>query len=135
MRKEKALVNLLRRLAGLVAEESDRNPDFESKIEALLSDVPDRKHASKKVSTGKPFVHPPDIHAEWNVRGEMEFRLWLRDQPISVLRAIIRNQDFDPTHRSIKWKEPEKLAEFIADGLRARMARGSAFIGKGTTDT
>lgn len=135
MRKEKGLINLLRGLVDLVAEESDRNPEFATKIEALLSHVPERKPSSKKAAARPPDSHLPDIHAEWNERGEIDFRLWARDQPIPMLRAIIRSQDFDPTRRTVKWKEAEKLAEFIADGLRARMARGSAFIGKGNVDS
>ena len=135
MRKEKALTNLLRGLVELIAEESERNPEFASKIEVLLSDLPERKPALKTGATGRRDVLLPDIHEEWNARGEIDFRLWLRDQPITVLRAIIRRQDFDSTRRTVKWKEPEKLAEFIADGLRARMARGSAFIGKGADDS
>ena len=136
MRKEKSLINLLRGLVDLLVEESARNPEFASKVDALLSEIPDRKQASKKKgAAGKSDIHLPDIHAEWNGRGEIDFRLWLRDQPIPVLRAIIRSQDFDPTRRTVKWKEPEKLAEFIADGLRGRMARGSAFIGKGNASS
>ena len=135
MRKEKALIILLRGLVDLVAEESARNPEFGAKVEDLLSDVPERKPSSKKVVARPPESPLPDIHAEWSNRGEVDFRLWLRDQPILVLRTIIRGQDFDPTRRTVKWKEAEKLAEFIADGLRARLARGSAFIGKGSADT
>ncbi|PXF60168.1 MAG: hypothetical protein C4B58_01365 [Deltaproteobacteria bacterium] len=66
---------------------------------------------------------------------QTDFRLWLRDQPIPVLRAIIRTEDFDATRRTAKWKEAEKLAEFIADRLRDRKARGSAFIGRKTGST
>ncbi len=132
MRKEKTLIALLRGMADLLAEESARNPEFAHKIDALLSELPERKVTPKKASAASMLSaeHLPDIHAEWNCKGESEFRLWLRDQPITVLRALIRTQDFDPTRRTIKWKEEEKLAAFIADGLRARLARGSAFIGK-----
>ena len=40
----------------------------------------------------------------------------------------IRAQDLDSTRRTVKWKDAEKLAGFVADGLRARLSRGSAFI-------
>jgi hypothetical protein len=76
----------------------------------------------------------PDIHAEWNARGDANFRLWLRDQPMPVLRAVIRAQDFDPTRRTAKWKEVQKLADFIADNLRARLSRGAAFIRRHTNE-
>jgi hypothetical protein len=130
MRKEKILINLLSGIVDLLAEESARNPEFANKIEVLLCRIVERKPTEKK-KLAAPMQEPlPDIHAECNKRGEPEFRLWLRDQPIAVLRAVIRTQDFDPTRRTAKWRDPEKLADFIADSLRARLARGSAFIGK-----
>ena len=130
MRKEKALIGLLRGLVELLTEESSRNPEFASKLDSLLSQLPERKVASKKSTVTSPLEHLPDIHAEWNARGETDFRLWLRDLPIPVLRAVIRSEDLDATRRTTKWKEAEKLAEFIADSLRARQSRGSAFIGR-----
>lgn len=135
MRKEKALIDLLRGLVDVIANEAAINPGFADKIECLLSELPERKVAKKKPSIPPP-ESLPDIHLEWNTRGETDFRLWLREQPIPVLRALIRAQDFDSTRRTAKWKEAEKLAEFIADGLRARLSRGSAFIGRnGTTSS
>jgi hypothetical protein len=131
MRKEKVLIRMLRGLADLVAEESTSNPAFAFKLEALLTGLSERKSAPKKPPSIPSPELLPDIHAEWNARGETDFRLWLRDQPIPVLRALIRSEDLDSTRRTTKWKEAEKLAEFIADGLRARQSRGSAFIGRG----
>ena len=135
MRKEKALISLLRGLVELLAKESAHNPEFGSKIEELLSNLPERKTDPKRISEKKPLREElPDIYTEWDIRGETDFRLWLREQQIPVLRAIIRAQDFDTTRRSTKWKETAKLADFIADCLRTRLSRGSAFIGKGTVE-
>jgi len=135
MRKEKALIGLLRGLVDLLAEESTRNQDFASKLDALLSELPERKSRSKMSKTTPSPELLIDIHTEWNVRGESDFRLWLRDQPIPVLRAVIRAEDYDATRRTVKWKEAEKLAEFIADRLQDRQSRGSAFIGRETGST
>lgn len=131
MRKEKALIGLLHGLVDLLAEESARNPEFSAKLDALLSELPQRKGASKKMASTQPPEQLPDIHAERNARGETDFRLWLRGQSIPVLRAIIRTEDLDATRRTAKWKEAEKLAAFIADSLRSRQSRGSAFISRG----
>ncbi|MGC2222513.1 MAG: hypothetical protein WA624_09150 [Methylocella sp.] len=126
------MIALLRGLVDLLAEESAQNPEFASKIERLLSDLPTKKTIKKVPVAKKPTREPlPDIHAEWNVRGETRFRLWMREQPIPVLRAVIRAQDLDPTRRTTKWKDAEKLAEFIADNVRLRLSRGSTFIGRG----
>ncbi len=135
MRKEKELIGLLRGLVDLLAEESARNQEFAYKLETLLSKLPERKTGPKKTATKPAPKQLPDIHAEWNVRGETDFRLWLRDQPVPILRSVIRAEDFDATRRTAKWKEAEKLAEFIADRLRNRQARGSAFIGRKTGQT
>lgn len=133
MRKEKALVALLRDLVDLVAEEAARNPEFGARIEQLLEPVPEHRKAKQRKASPKRRETLPDVHTEWNTRGETDFRLWLRDQPISTIRAVIRAQDLDATRRTVKWKDAEKLAGFVADSLRARLSRGSAFIGKKST--
>lgn len=130
MRKEKTLIDFLGNLVDLLAEESACNSEFASKLDSLLSELPEKKRASKRLPTTPQPKYLPDIHSEWNARGETEFRLWLREQPIPVLRAIIRVEDLDATRRSTKWKEAEKLSEFIADSIRARHSRGSAFMGR-----
>ena len=128
MRKEKALVALLRDLVDLLADEAARNPEFSTRIEQVLEAIPDRRKAKKRKARPQRHEAAPDVHAEWRARGEEGFRLWLRDQPVPRIRAVIRAQDLDPIRRTAKWKDPEKLAGFVADGLRARLSRGSAFI-------
>lgn len=133
MRNEKALIRLLRGLVDLLADEAGSNPDFAVRLDDVLHELP-AKVAKPAKQRAMPPAELPDVHSEWNQRGETEFRLWLRDQPIPVLRALIRTHNFDPTRRTSKWKEPEKLSGFIADSLRARMARGSSFLGRGITE-
>lgn len=112
----------------LLVEESTRNPEFGARLEQLLEAIPERRKGKPRKTSSKGLEALPDVHAEWNARGETNFRLWLRDQPIPTIRAVIRAQDLDPTRRTVKWKDAEKLAGFVADGLRARLSRGSAFI-------
>ena len=135
MRSQKALVALFRGLVALLADESERNPAFADRLDRLLSALPEARR-SKARKRGAPGTRAPlpDVHAEWTVRGETEFRLWLRDQPIATIRAVIRAQDLDPARRTSKWADAEKLADFVAEGLRARLARGSAFIGTTVTE-
>jgi hypothetical protein len=130
MRNEKALIKLLRGLVDLLADEAGRNPDFAARLDVVLTGLPAETGKPTK-QRAVPLSELPDVHAEWNRRGETDFRLWLRDQPVATLRALIRAHDFDSTHRTAKWKEAEKLAEFVADGLKARLARGSSFLGRG----
>lgn len=130
MRKEKILIDLLRGLVELIAEESERNPEFAERLGCVLSALPEKKTVPKNRAPKPAPESLPDIYAEWENRGETELRLWLCEHPIPVLRAIIRTQDMDATRRTTKWKEAEKLAEFIADSLRDRLLRGSAFVGR-----
>ena len=130
MRKEKALTKIFRDIVDLISEESARNPQFANRMDEILSDITRRNETPNRTSTAKLDGQTPDIHSEWTNRGETEFRLWLKDQPIAVLRSIIRLQDFDPTHKTTKWKEADKLSDFITNGLRARLSRGSAFISR-----
>jgi hypothetical protein len=130
MRKEKELVALFRGLVELLAEEADRNPSFADKLELLLSSLP-RKEVSRRKFSKSIQEQLPDLHAEWAVRGEAGVLLWLKELPIPVLRSLVRSNDLDPTGRTSKWKEAEKLSSFIVDNLRIRMTRGSAFMSKG----
>ncbi len=129
MRSQKALIALLRGLVELLADESERNSAFAERLDSLLSSLPEsRRPTAAKRAARDTRTTLPDVHAEWIARGETDFRLWLRDQPIPTIRALIRAQDIDPARRTNKWKDAEKLADFVAEGLRARLSRGSAFI-------
>jgi hypothetical protein len=131
MRKEKALTILLTDLVAVLAEEADRNPAFAARLDRVLAELPERKSARRKAPKGQG-AQALDLHAELQARGEQEFRHWLREQPADTLRASIRVHDLDPTRKTAKWKEAEKLADFIFDALQARQARGSAFLGRGS---
>lgn len=130
MRNEKALIGLLRGLIDLLAEEAGRNAEFAARLDVLLSVLPTRATPSRKTVKLETETLP-DVHAELVARGEAEFQLWLNGQPVQVLRALIRTHDLDSTRRTVKWKEAEKLAAFIAEAMRSRLSRGSSFIRRG----
>ena len=122
------MTRLLRRLVNLLSEEADRNPDFAAKLDDLVASAPRKVGPSKTRAPGKAETAVPDIYSEFQSRGEEEFRFWLRDQPVSLLRAIIRKHDLDSPRRTVRWKDAEKLSSFIADRLQARLDRGASFI-------
>jgi hypothetical protein len=128
MRKQKALIKLLRELVDLLSDESDRNPAFAKQLEALLSALPGNKTSRPSRMAPIKGQQLPDVYVEFAARGEADFRLWLRVQPIEVLRAIARLHDLDAKGRMAKWKDPEKVGDFIADQIRSRRARGSSFL-------
>lgn len=130
MRKEKILIKMLRDIADLLNDESARNPQFANQLGLIISEITKQDDTKRRPSKAKVNGQIPDIHSEWSTRGELEFRLWLRDQPIEILKSIIKQQGFDPTYKTQKWKEAEKLSDFITNGLLARLSKGSAFISK-----
>jgi hypothetical protein len=128
MRKEKALISLLQGLVEIIGEEAARNPEFADKLEILMSPVPDKPQRRKQPRSLPPTVETPDIYAEWRTRGEQEFRVWLSENSLEILRALIKQHELDPSRRTSRWKEPEKLSSFIADQLQSRLSRGSRFM-------
>nr|WP_284506103.1 hypothetical protein [Caballeronia sp. INDeC2] len=121
---------MLQGLSALVEDEASNNPAFAAKLDALIRPPEKPSGARPKTSAKLKAIDVPDVHAELAARGDEDFRAWLSAQPADVLKAIIRRQDLDPSRRSSKWKDEKKLANFIADGLRSRLSRGSAFIGR-----
>jgi hypothetical protein len=129
MRKEKAVLTILNNLVKLLSDEVGRNPEFANRLSSILAPTPAAKMPTK---TDKLWpMELPDVYSELQSRGEVDFRLWLRDQPVSVLYALIRRHDLDASRRSSKWKDPEKLSAFIAEQIRSRLARGSGFLSGG----
>ena len=126
MRKEKALVTLLRSLVDLLSREAERSPEFARELEDILQPLPSRKTTTKRIPLSKLSL--PDVYREFASRGEVEFSVWLQDKPIEILRSIIRGHDLDATRRTSKWKDARKLSVFITEQIRARMARGSSFL-------
>lgn len=128
MREEKILIRIFRKVTDLIGEEAARNPEFAAKVDAILAEIPARKKAAAKKSPKPHAAELPDMFTEWRARQQPDFVLWLRDQPRTVLIAEIKAHDFDPSNRTSKWKDTEKLAHFIAEQIRARTSRGASFL-------
>ena len=132
MREEKAVARLLRRLADLIVEEAEGNEAFAQQLRAAFSDFTQPPTTRQPKPQEKPKPALPDVHSELASRGEAEFRLWLLEQPREVLKVISRSEDLDSTRRTAKWKDVDKLADYIADSLKSRQQRGASFLNMGT---
>lgn len=117
----------MRALAELLTEEATNRPEFAHKLHSILNiEISDKKPTPRNEQPDSEL--PIDIFSEWKKKGEEEFRFWLRDRPVTTLRATIRIHDLDPSRRTSKWKDAEKLSTFIVEMLISRLSRGSAFI-------
>jgi hypothetical protein len=128
MRNEKNIFSIIKKFADVIADECKHNPGLSEKLEGLFtSDTKHQPVTKKKIHLEVP-VELPEIYHEWNTRKDIEFKLWLTQQPIAVLKAIIREEQFDPTYKTSKWKETEKLGDFIIEKLRSRISKGGSFF-------
>ena len=123
----------LKRLAELVADEAEANPDFASALAETLGLVPAREPgATQEQKHGKGAVpNPFDLFAE---KGSEGFRTWLQEQNAQDLRAIIGKYRLDPSQLSRKWKTKQRLEDLILERVAARSKQGEAFRGYSTTE-
>ena len=90
MRKEKALIALLRRIVALLADESARNAEFAAKLGSLLSDLPE---------IGRVYLL---IRRQKSNPATRRFEKMLEESPV-----------FDPLHE----RYGGKLGQFLGDRL------------------
>jgi hypothetical protein len=112
----------LKRLADLLADEAERNPEFASVLNDILG---------PSSALGKPKrsakSEAPDPFEAFQLKGPDEFRAWLNELSISELKAIVRKQRFDPSRLSDKWKTKERFVQLIIDRVDSRSKQGDAF--------
>lgn len=126
MRNEKNIISTLRSIAKFLENECKGNPEFANRLNSLrISDLSFKN--KKNVINKKVTTELPDIYEERKSRGNKEFQLWLVAQPLDILKEIVRLHDFDPAHKTTKWKEPVKLANYISESLENRMKKGESF--------
>lgn len=127
MQMKQKLARVLRDLVALLEEEAARNSEFAAKLEAITAELPAGGRRPDKWRGGER-VSVPDVLAEFQARGEEEFRFWLRDFDLRTMKAIVKQNGFDPARATQKWKDPGKFVGLICEQVRARVARGSSFM-------
>lgn len=119
----------MRDVIKLIEEEAGRNPAFAERLAEITDGLPAKKDKSgtkpKVLAQLKPL---PDIIAAYQEKGDQEFRFWLREFDIPVLKAIVKANGFDPAKNSKRWDESDKFIVLIAEQTAARLRRGFAFL-------
>lgn len=129
MQSTQKLTRALRELLKLIEEEAGRNPNFSSRLEEIVAELPlkEQRKNSKQKNAAQSIV-APDIFAALQEKGEEEFRFWLRSLSLATLKSIIKANGFDPAKISARWTEPDKFIALIVEQAVARLKRGSAFL-------
>jgi len=131
----KAVTNLLR----VIADEVERNPDFERRIAAALGleeqpNLPDQQDRQTEVaaaSTGQrpknrrppPVLDPVEIARA----GEDALRTRLATLSIEQLKDIVAEFGMDPGKLVIKWKSADRIIDRIVEISMPRAQKGDAF--------
>jgi hypothetical protein len=115
-------------LVVLLEEEAGRNPEFAARLEAIVAPLPERKSKRTARMRREDPVDVPDVLAEFQAKGEQEFRFWLRDFDLGTLKAIVKRNGFDPARASQKWTDPDKFVSLICSQVKSHLERGSAFL-------
>jgi hypothetical protein len=127
MQRAKTLTKLFKALAELLADEAERNSAFAEKLDGILAPLP--KPTGKRTGKGTLTANDvPDVYAEYQSRGEDEFRFWLRGLDVLTLKGIVKVNGFDPSDVSRRWVEVEKFVPFVTGQVKARLRRGSGFM-------
>jgi len=130
MQPGQKLTRALRALVELVEDEAARNPAFAQRLEAIVADLPAGSAGKKPAKPKAPAedIEVPDVLKVFQDKGETEFRFWMRDFDLPILKAIVKANGFDPGKIAQRWTEPDKFIALIAEQTAARLRRGSSFL-------
>ena len=126
-------------LAKIVADEAERNPEFQARlIDALEGASPRKLQSTQRVARAtelpsrrpsnrrpEPVLDPLSIARD----GESALRQALEPLDVERLKDIVAGYGMDPSKLAMKWKDKDKLVDRIVEASLARIRKGSAFRG------
>jgi hypothetical protein len=115
----KKVANLLR----LIAEKIERHPELLKDLNLTMEEVPIAEK-KKKTST----VVEINVFEIYSEKGEEGLKSELEKLSIPQLNHIIRQNVFDPTKLSEKWKKKDKLIDLIVNKVKSRTEKGRVFM-------
>jgi len=128
MQHTQKLTTLFRKLLEEVDTEASKNPEFANRIAAVLVELPSRGRKRPREKRPRTDTLTPDVFEEFKQRGDQEFGFWLRSLELATLKAIVRQNGFDPGKNSVRWTEPDKFVALVRDQTISQLRRGSAFL-------
>jgi len=129
MQPRSGLKKRLRAFADVVLSEALDNPAFAARLEAALTNTTSTRPAvPQNRSRRREHVLIPDVFEALKEKGDEEFGFWLRTLDTPTLKAIVKQNGFDPAKLSARWKDSDKHVELIREQTRLRLRRGVGFL-------
>lgn len=125
------LRRMLAELARAVADEAERNPEFERRLAAALgqADEPNQREARAQAE-GRPknrrtpaALDPVEIAPA----GEDVLRARLGELSVEQLKDVVADYGMDPGKLVTKWKTADRIIDRIVEISLARSQKGDAF--------
>ena len=125
----------------VVADEAERNPEFERRLRETLGLPGDRSEGGlarpgatrttagsrdqrrPKSRRSAAVLNPIEIATE----GEEQLRKQLAALTLDQLKDVVADYGMDPGRLVMKWKSPERVAERIVELSMSRARKGDAF--------
>ena len=114
----KKVANLLRSIAIKI----EKNPEFLNDLNLTIEEVPTPKKKKRK-SKGTEI----NIFEIYSDKGKDGLILELEKLSVSQLKDIIRQNGFDPTKLSEKWRKKDRLIDLIVSKVKSRSEKGQVF--------
>ena len=114
----KKVANLLRSIARKI----EKNPELLDDLNLTIEEVPISMREKKKSNVIEMNVF--EIYSE---KGEDGLILELEKLSVSQLKNIIRQNGFDPTKLSEKWRKKDRLIDLIVSKVKSRSEKGQVF--------
>lgn len=138
---DRNVANMLKQLADIIIEETEKNDDFACKIGQILRGemVTVKKKSTRcKISgTERPSNRrDPAVIDPVSLILKDEFLLVEKLQNLTdkQLKDIIADYGMDPSKLAMKWRNRERLINYIVDTARRRAVKGDAFREKAGDD-
>ncbi len=127
------LRKLLTDLVRIIADEADHNPEFSLRLAnalGLSEKIAPLRSLGSAQERSRPKNRRPSAvldPVELARSGAQELRVRLSQLSLEQLKDIVADYGMDPGKLVMKWKDPERIIERIAEISVARAQKGDAF--------
>ena len=121
------------RLARVVADKAERDPEFAQQIAEALG-VTESHSRARQTSAREPKPRPKNRRPPAKLdpvsvaqQGEDALRAQLSKLTLDELRDVVADHGMDPGKLVLKWKDPARVTDRIVEISLSRAQKGDAF--------